>query len=429
MTHIVIGNIGPIIKAELPLNKVTVIMGQQSSGKSTIAKIVSYCTWVEKDIATNLSYKHYTAEYFKEKLETYHNIKGYFKDNSYIRYESETIFIEYATNELNIRWIDKYSYKRNKISYIPAERNMIVLPEAEKLELANNSIRSFLFDWFNARKKHQYENSINILNLGVRYYFNESNRENHIEANNSQDKYDILLSNASSGLQSIVPMIVMIDFLTDWIYNNEEELSFEEQEKKQKVSGLISIERVIVPYTGKTNLTIDETRSAHKEVSELLEKDDSTVVGLIYDWLEKRDNLFKTAKTQFIIEEPEQNLFPESQRDILYYLLKKITRTDKDHGVFLTTHSPYILYALNNCMMGHLGKDAMPEKVKDSLLCHSSIINPINVSIYEIRDGELVSIQEPDGLIRDNYFDKQMKLLMDDFYTMLNYYGDDKNEN
>ena len=48
ISKLIIKNIGPIKNVELELNKVNIIMGPQSSGKSTIAKIVSYCQWVEK---------------------------------------------------------------------------------------------------------------------------------------------------------------------------------------------------------------------------------------------------------------------------------------------------------------------------------------------------------------------------------------------
>ena len=49
MTHIIIKNIGPIKEVELDLNKINVFMGPQCSGKSTIAKIISYCSWYEKN--------------------------------------------------------------------------------------------------------------------------------------------------------------------------------------------------------------------------------------------------------------------------------------------------------------------------------------------------------------------------------------------
>ena len=50
MAHIIIKNIGPIKEVELDLNKINVFMGPQSSGKSTIAKIISFCLWVEKNV-------------------------------------------------------------------------------------------------------------------------------------------------------------------------------------------------------------------------------------------------------------------------------------------------------------------------------------------------------------------------------------------
>ena len=43
MAHLIIKNIGPINEVEFDLNKINIFMGPQSSGKSTIAKIVSYC--------------------------------------------------------------------------------------------------------------------------------------------------------------------------------------------------------------------------------------------------------------------------------------------------------------------------------------------------------------------------------------------------
>ncbi|ADQ78666.1 hypothetical protein Palpr_0507 [Paludibacter propionicigenes WB4] len=428
MNKIIIRNIGPIEDITIDLNKINVIMGPQSSGKSTIAKIISYCTWVEKDVAVNQSLNAYKAEgYFKDKLEIFHKLKGYFKDNSEIIYHSDVIKINYSNQVFNIDWTDKYAYKRSKIAYIPAERNIVIMPEMEKVEMPNNNIRSFLFDWFDARKVYSKENSISILQLGVDYYFNEEAKENHIEVSDGVNKYDILLSNASSGLQSIIPMTVMIEYLTNWVYNNEQNLSFEEKEKKKKIVNTLSIERVIEPFIGKKVTEInEEIVNKYEEITELLKSQDKKAVTLISDYLEKTNNLFNIHNTQFIIEEPEQNLFPEAQRDLVYYLLEKSKDKARDHRLTLTTHSPYILYALNNSMMGFLVKDKIPEIEQAGLKCKPAWIDPKLVSIWEIEDGKINNIQNEDGLIGDNYFDTSMRKVMDDFYTMLNYYGDEK---
>ena len=73
MTTIEIRNIGPIKEVpEITLNSVNVFMGPQSSGKSTIAKIISYCTWVEMDVATSQSLKEYDGTTrFKDELESF----------------------------------------------------------------------------------------------------------------------------------------------------------------------------------------------------------------------------------------------------------------------------------------------------------------------------------------------------------------------
>lgn len=50
-----------------------------------------------------------------------------------------------------------------------------------------------------------------------------------------------------------------------------------------------------------------------------------------------------------IIEEPEQNLFPNSQKNIIEFLIECLN-VCKNNKLFITTHSPYVLETINNCM-------------------------------------------------------------------------------
>jgi predicted ATPase len=388
MATIKIKNVGPIEEADLTLNRINVFMGPQSSGKSTIAKIISYCTWVEKDVATSQSLDKFKKEYFKEHLEKYHKLKEYFKPSSYILYDSNIIKIKYEDENFSIEWKDRYAYKRSKISYIPSERNMVTLPEVKKVEFGDTNIRSFLFDWSDARKHYSKNEELSVLNLGVKYYYNENADEDHIVKYQNGGSYDILLSNASSGLQSITPLISMVDYLTNRIYKQEELISLELNTRKNLVQQMLL-----------------------KEFA--LEKANDIMKAL-----------FSNQNSQLIIEEPEQNLFPETQRDLVYYLLEKCLDREREHRLTITTHSPYILYALNNCMLGELVKSKINNaSEKEKIKCENALVNPKYVSIYEIHNGILKRIQQDDGLISKNYFDEKMKELMDDFYKMLNYYG------
>ena len=84
-------------------------------------KIISFCTWVEKSVATSQSLSEYQENktYFKEHLEAFHKIKGYFNCDSYIHYKSDVVDIVWEDEECSISWVNKYAYKRSKIAYIP----------------------------------------------------------------------------------------------------------------------------------------------------------------------------------------------------------------------------------------------------------------------------------------------------------------------
>lgn len=45
MRRLTIRNVGPVKSVDISLNKVNVFIGPQSSGKSTIAKVLSTCSW------------------------------------------------------------------------------------------------------------------------------------------------------------------------------------------------------------------------------------------------------------------------------------------------------------------------------------------------------------------------------------------------
>ena len=419
MTTIKIRNIGPIKEVpEITLNRVNVFMGPQSSGKSTIAKIISFCTWVEKDVATSQSLKEYDGTTrFKDQLESFHKIKGYFRADSYIRYKSDTVEIIWENETCKLCWVDQQAYKRSKIAYIPSERNMVILPETRKVEFGSTNVRSFLFDWFTAREKCA---DLPLLNLGVNYHYAEAKDEDHIQGEGYNSAYDILLSNASSGLQSLTPLLVMVKYLTKWVYEDES-LSFEQNRRRQDTIMALVEDFFLKKKRDQSSAILSSQEDMRLFFGELIKEKDPDMMKLLKDFSQHHAYLFKTNNSQFIIEEPEMNLFPETQRDLVYHLLNKCLEREGNR-LTITTHSPYILYALNNCMMAGLVYDKMDEESKSRLKCGTSKISPSDVSIYEIQEGVVKRIQKEDGLIQDNYFDQQMGKLMDDFYLMLNYY-------
>lgn len=96
----------------------------------------------------------------------------------------------------------------------------------------------------------------------------------------------------------------------------------------------------------------------------------------------------------FIIEEPEAHLFPISQKHIA--TLIALIHNEFNHSFFITTHSPYILTAINNLIAV---RDAYSKTESKSKLDELRLICPRdesvsfeNVSAYTIEKGRLVSI-------------------------------------
>ena len=130
MAHIIIKNIGPIKDIELDLNKINVFMGPQSSGKSTIAKIISYCSWLEKHVLL----QNRIEKTLKKHLIEFHNLdENYFSEDTYIKYETFHCKIEYSgknpeVTTASLRSESNFIFRNRKIEYIPAERNLVAIP-------------------------------------------------------------------------------------------------------------------------------------------------------------------------------------------------------------------------------------------------------------------------------------------------------------
>lgn len=425
MAHIVIKNVGPIKKAELDLNKINVFMGPQSSGKSTIAKIISYCSWYEKNVILTSKL---TKDFYKELLE-FHNLEdNYFSETSYIEYKSNNIHIIFPGKdvkklEVKVSVSIDNVFKNEKIEYIPAERNFVTIPGIGKYNESRNNVLSFLYDWFEAKREIIKEKTfiypIKSLNQIAYYYNQEEDTDNIIIENGTEIK----LRNASSGIMSVTPLVIAFDYMLHTVYLKKRIKSpFE----------VINIQSKIDNYDETTKERIKKLVDGIENLRSYLNKDlplsfDEQDIDKMQNDLNKAlgfDSDYNYSKV--IIEEPELNLFPDTQKDLIYYMLSVLNQEEREHQLVLTTHSPYILFSLNNCMMGGLVKDKIPEDKRNEFESFHSWIDPKKVSIYEIHDGGLMPIQDEDGIIEDNYLNKAYKENSAEYLSLLNYYDDEE---
>lgn len=101
------------------------------------------------------------------------------------------------------------------------------------------------------------------------------------------------------------------------------------------------------------------------------------------------------TKTTLFIEEPEAHLFPTTQKQIIS-LIATIYNTFGD-TFFITTHSPYILTAINNLVVGQDAYDKAhgdAEKLArlEKVLPKNELIRLEDVSAYTLNKGKLETI-------------------------------------
>ncbi len=388
-------------------------MGPQSSGKSTIAKIISFCQWAEKRYMLDGEFKYDV----REELLDFHRLSdNYFYENSSFTYETDFVIVTYKGKKLKKSIRKKQTskiYKKSKNIYIPSERNFVsVIPNLSKYKETNDNIMSFVYDWFTAKRIFNSANLLPVLNLGIQFY-NKSENDNDILL--LGNKREILLREGSSGLQSIIPLIVIVEHLTNYIYEKKISNSVEEKDSLRKFL-LKNITEIL--DVSKFN-DVEEVKNY-----QLDEKD----VRKLFKSYERARFLESYNSTNFIIEEPEQNLFPSTQRELINYLFKKMNE-ERDHSLMLTTHSPYILYSINNCLMGYNIKDDIDKNETTEISNRDSWVNPDLVSIWQVQDGQIFSVKDKNtNTVTKHYFNEITKDIMDEYFEMLSYYEyDSKN--
>lgn len=392
MRHLIIRNIGPVKEADLEFKRFNFIIGPQSSGKSTVAKILSTCEWIEKEVETTRDEKAVAnGEVFRSLVEGFHKMESYFdKDKeSYVMYVTDFIEIIYEHRNLSVRMKSGAEYHRQKICYIPAERNSVTLQELQGLELGQTNLRSFLFDWFNAREFYKADNKMDILDLGVRYYYNPDKLKNKDRIEHINGKtYDIPLSNSSSGLQSVTPLIVMLQYYSNQYfaeYNKKQ--SFEQESKIKQLRAALTREVALSQY--KPGFKEDEVSALISQFNDALRRGEPQVQKIFEVYDQALDRLSIPNRITFIIEEPEQNLYPFTQVALLEAIFR-LCCTGRAHGCTITTHSPFILNYLNVLIARYY------KKVSDKV-----VLNPDELGVFSTDNGRLSNMMQVNTKTRE----------------------------
>lgn len=344
--RIIVRSFGPVKDLDIILKKVTLFIGDQGTGKSCVAKLFSTFKWMEKVLCQKKYKPSYFEQYnrFKTKLCAYHRIETFINKDSYIRYVGDLYEFLYENGNFSI--IDKCRDIKGiaKIMYVPAERSIVSVAEnkSKLLKELPDSSETFSDEFVNAKK--YFQSGYNLPFEGLRFEYDNLNDTGWIRGND----YKVRLTNASSGIQSSLPMCIVSEYLSSKISNKEEiKLSKEEKDKLEK------------------------------RVAEIMQNDEYS--ESIKDMM-IRQLSYVNRYNQFIniVEEPELNLFPRSQMQTLCSLISNNASSDENMLVF-TTHSPYSLAIINTMIMGAKAYANADEEQKNQI----ETILPTRYQIHE----------------------------------------------
>ena len=395
--RLIVKSFGPVKDLDVIFKKVTLFIGDQGTGKSCVAKLFSMFKWTEKV----LSQKKYKLSYFEQynryqkMLCKYHRIESFVNESSYIKFEGDLYDFLYENGNFSV--IDKNHEIKgiSKVMYVPAERSIVSVAE-NKSKLLNElpeSSETFSDEFVNAKKF--FQNGYNLPFEGLRFEYDSLNDAGWIHGVD----YKVRLINASSGIQSSLPMCIVSEYLSSKISDKEEvKLSKEEKDKLEK------------------------------RVAEIMQNEEYS--DSIKDMM-IRQLSYANRYNQLIniVEEPELNLFPRSQMEVLFSLISNNASAEENMLVF-TTHSPYSLAIINTMIMGAKAYTNATEEQRgqiEAILPVKYQINENEIAAYRLSSSDECYCQsvinEKTGLVSKNELDSASDEIMRVFNSLYQYYA------
>lgn len=267
-----------------------------------------------------------------------------------------------------------------KVMYVPAERNVLgCVDHPSRLRGLSEPMMTFLDEY--AKAKNDIKNGYKMPFGEVNFEYDSLNdipKLKHID-------YEIKLSAASSGFQSALPLLLVSKNLSNMVRDNsmKEELSGKEREALQKEVDLI---------LGDNALSDDVKMASLRMLS----------------------SRYRYSRFINVVEEMELNLFPDSQKNVLYELVADAYQLTGNRLV-MTTHSPYLInYLTLSVKAKQLAERAKGNDVLLERICNvvprSGMINADDLIIYELHDGTVDQLKDYEGLPSDdNYLNVRLR--------------------
>lgn len=391
-----INNFGPIKEACIEVNKYTIFIGESSSGKSIIMKILAFCKWLQKRALIN-----YYSKDFVEVNDSYDfeiqylsnmgrlnesGLNEFLQENTKINFDGEFFSITITKNEIkinikdkNIEYKEKYKYIE-KIFFISDDR--FIIPAFMQGAQVDGKIpyytRNMYRDFINSHELVPNFTS-KILNY-EKITKKDSDNISKIYIRKQTSENEVSYFNASSGIKSvsvIENILESFDYLIDFVFNSFFKIGL-------KAAPIIK-DKVV------------------------------DLSNMIFSFNSKRS---------VFLEEPELSLFPKHQFELMKCLIEQANKKNDLNYVF-STHSPYIISALNNLIKASEIIKKFPEKTDKvrEIIKTNALINIDEINAYLVKDGYVNNIIDNEfGIITADSIDdvgECLSLMYEDLLEIL----------
>jgi len=481
MQKIIIKNFGAIEYAEIEIKKVLVLIGEQASGKSTIAKLIYLFKSLRDDIFKKiyLDQESVTFSQFNDidqplakKFAAFFGSTSNLPDFE-IRYYYNLEEEKYLNLSVDVKKIDSHILKKVKSKFSPnffsnefkttisnikvelnQNLNAIVIgsgeefiQEQKKIQYINK-LRFKLIDLFNSRQTNLLfiiagrNLTVSYSELFEKYLF--TSVQDRLEQNRLEDSG----FNPRTLTTNTIDEILMLEFIervikiknifrrlqsfdgviksaTEFAYDGDQyvhetqELNFIKKKLHEILKGEYIFDNLgeKIIVNSKMSVNISNASSGQQDVIRLLQD--------IFICIIERSQVLR------IVEEPEAHLFPVAQKSLIELLALMVNQKD-DNQLIITTHSPYVLTVFNNLLFAQRVVDKNPSAEAEvaELIPKEFWLDPNEFSAYSLGNSSIE--EEPEycesifnqqtGAIKQNYLDAVSEMLGGDFNALYSIY-------
>ncbi|MEA5528469.1 AAA family ATPase [Dolichospermum sp. UHCC 0684] len=456
MQKIIIKNFGPIKYAEIEVKKILVLIGEQASGKSTIAKLIYFFKSLKEDLFSQI-YQDIQKDNFDIDSdlispinEKFYNFFGstfnlpHFEITFYYTFESNK-YLKLTLNDEK-RLISKFSdnlitknFKDDLTQTKKAFQELLNIDKNQFDKLRNtiyityiNRLHELLDEVFEITQANSLfiisgrNATVSYSNLFEKYLFaivQKSVEENRrkVFLNKEYSIDENLMLNFIERVETIKEKFKYFGNFQGLIEIDQNKITNKIHFIKNKMNEILKGEYQIDQMGEKIVFNNEKNDYVYLSHASSGQQESIRILQDIFI------NILDDVKVLRIIEEPEAHLFPVAQKQLIELLALMVNHND-DNQLIITTHSPYVLTVFNNLLFANrvVEKNPSTESEVAQIIPQDSWLSAKDFSAYSLANQSVSQdtrycepiFNQEKGTIQQNYLDTVSEILGGDFQAL-----------